>query len=259
MHGATTAPVVVLIHGLGLNREVWQWLIPALAGRYRAISYDMFGHGNSVRPPITPSLTMFSDQLQDLMDHCKIKSAAIVGFSLGGMIARRFAQDYPERVAAMIVLHSPHRRSADAHASIVKRVEQARIAGPASTLEAALERWFTDKFRDQNPDMMNLVRRWVMANDIAIYHTIYRVLAEGLDEITAPNPPLNCPAFVMTGDEDFGNGPEMAHAIATEIDGAETHILQGLRHMALVENPDSVNGPLCAFLDRNMNRKQSHV
>ena len=51
----------------------------------------------------------------------------------------------------------------------------------------------------------------------------------------------------MTGDEDYGNGPEMAACIAAEIEGARLHILHGLRHMALMEDPDAVNGPLCAF------------
>jgi len=60
-----------------------------------------------------------------------------------------------------------------------------------------------------------------------------------------------CPTLVMTGDEDFGNGPQMTHAIAAEIAGSETVILLGLRHMALAENPAAVNAPLLAFLDRH--------
>ena len=97
---------------------------------------------------------------------------------------------------------------------------------------------------------MDLVRCWVMANDITVYHTIYRVLADGVDEIISPTPPIACPTLVMTGDEDFGNGPEMARAIAAEIEGAELCILPGLRHMALAEKPEAVNPPLVRFLDR---------
>ncbi|MBL4767970.1 MAG: alpha/beta fold hydrolase [Rhodobacteraceae bacterium] len=252
LQGRDTAPVIVLIHGLGLNREVWQWLIPALTKEYRVLSFDLSGHGGSTPPPVRPSLTMFSDQLTALMDHCEIETATIAGFSLGGMIARRFAQDHPARCAALIILHSPHQRSEHAQSAIIRRVEQARRAGPASTVEAALERWFTDDYRKNNSEMMDLVRRWVKANDSAIYHTIYRVLADGVDEITAPIPPVKCPMLVITGDEDYGNGPEMTQAIAAEVTGAQIHILAGLRHMALLENPDAVNVPIRAFLDRNL-------
>lgn len=250
MSGPTNGPCVVLIHGLGLNQDCWQWTKPALTDNYRVLSYDLFGHGLSPDPSETPSLAMFSRQLQNLLDHCGIDTACIAGFSLGGMIARRVAQDVPDRVKALIILHSPHRRSAEAQAAIVARVTQAREDGPTSTVEAALERWFTAPFRAANPAMMDTVRSWVVANRKEVYHTIYRVLAEGIDEIVTPNPPISCPTLVITGDEDFGNGPEMTHAIAAEIKGAQSLILSGLRHMALAEEPDAINNPIKRFLGK---------
>lgn len=249
--GASDAPCVVLIHGLGLNRACWQWTRPALEDGYRILSYDLYGHGASADPPEVPSLGLFSKQLQGLMDYCEVSSAAIVGFSLGGMIARRFAQDAPERAEALAILHSPHQRTPEAQAAILARVDQAREDGSAATVEAALERWFTDVFRVANPDVMDTVRGWVLANRKEVYHTIYRVLAEGVAEIVAPEPALSCPMLVVTGDQDYGNGPEMTHAIAAEVAGSEALILPGLRHMALAEDPDAINGPLRGFLDRN--------
>ncbi len=248
--GPADAPVVVLIHGLGLNHSCWQWMVPALSDKYCVLSYDLFGHGDTVVPPQTPNLSLFSNQLRALLDHCDVENAMIAGFSLGGMIARRFAQDLPNRAQALIILHSPHKRSEAAQAAILKRVVQARAEGPGSTIEAALERWFTDGFRIANPDMMDTVRGWVTGNRKEVYHTIYRVLANGIDEIVAPQPPITCPTLVITGDEDFGNGPEMTQAIAAEIPGAQTLILTGLRHMALAENPAAVNGPIRQFLDQ---------
>ena len=247
--GPENAPVVVFIHGLGLNKDCWQWTIPALQDRYRVLSYDLYGHGDSAVPPSTPNLALFSQQLQDLLDHCGIERAVITGFSLGGMIARRFAQDTAERVQGLVILHSPHKRTEKAQTAILNRVDQAREDGPHATVEAALERWFTSDFRNSNSELMDLVRRWVTANKIDVYHTIYRVLAEGIDEIVAPNPPITCPALVITGDEDYGNGPEMSQAIGAEIAGSEVLVLKGLRHMALAEAPDAINAPMRRFLD----------
>lgn len=249
LSGPEGAPVVVLIHGLGLNRACWQWTEPALRDRYRILSYDLYGHGASVPPPETPDLALFSRQLGALMDHCGVERAVIAGFSLGGMIARRFAQDQRHRTRGLVILHSPHRRSPEAQEAIMQRVTQARLHGPGATVEAALERWFTAPFRAANPAMMDMVRGWVTANRIEIYHGIYAVLASGIDEIVAPDPPITCRALVLTGDEDYGNGPEMTRAIAAEIDGAEAVILPGLRHMALAEQPGAVNGPVGRFLD----------
>ena len=247
--GPADAPVVVLIHGLGLRKECWQWTTPALIDAYRVLSYDLHGHGGSLVPPETANLSMFSTQLSGLLDHCGVERATIIGFSLGGMIARRFAQDVPQRANALIILHSPHRRSEEAQEAILKRVHQAQEIGPQSTVEAALDRWFTKKFRVTNPDLMETVRGWVRTNQKSIYHTIYRVLATGIDEIVAPSPAITCPALVITSDEDHGNGPEMAHAIAEEISGAKTLILSNLRHMSLAEEPEAVNRPIRQFLD----------
>ena len=121
--------------------------------------------------------------------------------------------------------------------------------GPESTVEAALERWFTDPFRHANPDLMTTVRQWVKANRREVYHTIYKVLATGIDEIVKPSPALICPTLVITGDQDFGNGPEMTFAIAAEIPGAKSLVLPNLRHMALAEAPHAVNKPVRTFMD----------
>ena len=251
-YGPGDAPSVVMVHGLGLCQEVWQWQAPVLSERCQVITFDLFGHGQSGLPPVEPSLSLFSGQVESVMEACGVSSAAIVGFSLGGTIARRFAQDHPEKTQALCILHSPHKRTPEAQAAISARVEQARSEGSAATVEAALVRWFSEGFREANPDTMDLVRRWVLANDIDVYHRNYRVLAEGVDEVVAPDPPISVPALVMTGDEDFGNGPEMTRAIAAEIEGAEVLILKGLRHMALAENPAQTTDALMAFLGKHM-------
>lgn len=246
--GASDAPVVVLVHGLGLTRAIWQWMLPGLAMRFRVVTYDLLGHGESAAPKGQPVLRDLSRQLADLMDHLGIAKAAIVGFSLGGMVARRLAQDDPARVQALGILHSPHRRTAKAQAAIEARVEQAKGAGPAATVEAALVRWYTDTARASRPELMDLTRAWVLANDPDIYPGLYRILADGIAEIVSPSPPIACPALVLTADEDYGNGPEMSAAIAAEITGARLVLLPGLRHMALAENPDAVNRPVIDFL-----------
>ena len=246
--GPEGAPVVVLVHGLGLCRAVWQWMVPVLGLRLRVISYDLIGHGASAPSAGKPVLEDLSLQLAGLLDHLGIRQAAITGFSLGGMVARRFAQDFPNRISALVILHSPHRRTLEAQEAILARVEEAVAYGPAATVEAALVRWYTDPFRADRPDIMDLTRSWVLANDPQIYHHLYSILAEGIDEIIAPFPPIRCPTLVITGDEDYGNSPLMSAAIAAEIAGARLITLQGLRHMALAEKPDAVNEPVAAFL-----------
>jgi pimeloyl-ACP methyl ester carboxylesterase len=88
----------------------------------------------------------------------------------------------------------------------------------------------------------------VKANDKNIYPDIYQVLVSGVDELVAPEPPISCPALVMTGDEDYGNNADMSATIAAEIPNARLTILDGLRHMAMMEDPDRFNQVLVDFL-----------
>jgi len=245
--GPEDAPAVVLIHGLGLTRAVWQWLLPDLS-KFRVLTYDLLGHGETAPPKGQPTLKDLSDQLAQLLDHLNIDKAAIVGFSLGGMVARRFAQDHRDRTTALVVLHSAHRRTEKQRAAILYRVAQAEAEGPEATVELALQRWYTDAAQATRPDLMDLTRHWVLSNKREVYVKLYRILAHGVDEIVAPNPPITVPTLVLTGDEDTGNGPEMSIAIATEIPRARLVILKGLRHMALAEDPQAVNRPVREFL-----------
>ncbi len=247
--GPEDAPVVALIHGLGLTRAVWQWLLPDLH-KFRVLTYDLIGHGETAPPEGEPTLKDLADQLAHLLDYLNIGKAAIVGFSLGGMIARRFAQDYPARTTALVVLHSAHKRTERQQAAILFRVAQAEEHGPEATVELALQRWYTEAAQASRPDLMDLTRAWILSNKRGVYVKLYRILAHGVDEIVAPTPPITVPTLVLTGDEDHGNNPDMSIAIATEIPRARLVILKGLRHMALAEDPQAVNRPVRDFLTK---------
>ncbi len=241
-------PVVVLVHGLGLNRAMWQWLQPALA-RYTVLSYDLYGHGDSANPPTPPDLRLFAKQLVNLLDELNIEQCAVAGFSLGGMIARRFATDHADRLSALAILNSPHRRSVQAQQAVADRLAQLQHHGPGATVDAAISRWFSETCQAQNPALIQQVRQWVMANDPQVYPTIYRVLVEGVEELIAPEPAIECPTLVLTADDDSGQPPAMAEAIGAEIAGSRVEIMTGLRHMALAEAPDVFNPLLLSFFD----------
>ena len=248
LDGAEDAPVVALIHGLGLHRGMWAPYVERLARRYRVLSYDFYGHGDSGPPRATPSLTIYADQLRLLMDEIGAPSAHIVGFSLGGMINRRFAMDHPERAASLVILASPHERGAEAQALVEERARNS-ADGPAATLDAAIERWFTPEFRAARPDYIDWTRRGVLANDPKVFGDCRWVLANGVVELIRPDPPITHPTLVMTAEHDSGSTPAMSRAIAAEIPGAAAIIVPHLKHMGLVEDVDAFAKPIEAFLE----------
>ena len=250
LSGPVDAPVIVLIHGLGLNRHVWDSYTPELTHRYRVLNYDLFGHGDTVPAPGIPSLTLFSEQLLGLLDELAIDRCSMIGFSLGGMINRRFAIDHPDRLQALAILNSPHEREPEDQKLVEQRALDSAAGGPGATLDATIERWFTAEFRAANPGYIATVRDWVLANNPESYALCRQVLAFGVVELIRPQPPITHPTLIMTCENDSGSTPSMSQAIASEIRGSQVIVVPGLQHMGLTENPSFFIAALVDFLQQ---------
>src|ERR1035441_1217725 len=92
---AGTGEPVVLMHGLGLDAAMWDAQWPAVQREFRAIRYDVRGFGDS-SIPVGPYSN--SDDLLGLLDFLDARPAHVVGLSMGGRLALRFALDQPNAV-----------------------------------------------------------------------------------------------------------------------------------------------------------------
>ena len=191
---------------------------------------------------------MLSEQLYSLLNYLNIKTAALVGFSLGGMINRRFALDHPENVSALAILNSPHERGEDAQKLVEQRALDSAAGGPKATIDATLERWFTPEFRQNSPETVKWVKDTVLVNDKDNYAAHRFVLAAGVTELIDPHPPITHPTFVMTCENDTGSTPAMSKKIADEILSSEIQIIPELQHLGLLEKPELFSRPIIKFL-----------
>ena len=98
--------VLILIHGLLMNRRMYERLGPEMAARgNRVICVDLLGHGRSDRPgdPRLYSMTAFADQTRALLDHLELDEAVLGGTSLGANVGLEFAAWHPDRTKALFV------------------------------------------------------------------------------------------------------------------------------------------------------------
>jgi len=98
--------VVVLAHGLLMNRRMYERLGPALAEHgHRAVCVDLLGHGRSDRPEDLRlySMPLFARQVEALLDHLGLERAVVGGTSLGANVALELATREPERVAGLFI------------------------------------------------------------------------------------------------------------------------------------------------------------
>ncbi|MGE3149307.1 MAG: alpha/beta fold hydrolase [Pseudorhodoplanes sp.] len=239
---------VVLIHGIGLRLDIWEAQVAELRKAFRVICYDLYGHGRTPEVAGECSLALYSAQLRALLDGLKIDRAAIVGFSLGGLIGIDFTLREPERVSSLAVLHCAFRRARSERDLIMSRVRTAEKNGPGSVVGLALDRWFTPAFAKRHPETLARVAQWMRANAHRPYADAYHLVAMGDLEVADELHRIACPALVMTGADDRGNSPGMAMRMAELMQDGRCVILPGLRHMALMEDPPAVTAPLERFL-----------
>jgi pimeloyl-ACP methyl ester carboxylesterase len=98
--------VVVLVHGLLMNRRMFEGLAPELAARgNRVICVDMLGHGRSDRPEDLRlySMPLFARQVAALLDFVEVPEAVVGGTSLGANVALELATRHPQRVRGLFV------------------------------------------------------------------------------------------------------------------------------------------------------------
>jgi pimeloyl-ACP methyl ester carboxylesterase len=104
-YGAGDRPIV-LIHGLLMSRRMFERLGPILGERgNRVIALDLLGHGRSDRPEDLQrySMPLFAYQVNALLDHLELETAAVGGTSLGANVSLEMAVRFPQRVRALFI------------------------------------------------------------------------------------------------------------------------------------------------------------
>lgn len=101
-HRTGSGHVVVLLHGIGTTRRMWDGLA-ALADRFELLSYDFPGLGETVPPDSSYEIEDLSEQLAAVLIRSGITRAHLVGSSLGGMVAQHFAATWPESVDRLVL------------------------------------------------------------------------------------------------------------------------------------------------------------
>src|SRR5438105_6622504 len=97
---------VILIHGFGGDLDNWLFNIDALAGNATVYALDLPGHGQSVKAIANPSLAVLAMTVVSFMNAMGVKSAHLVGHSLGGAIAMEIAREAKDRVKSLVLISS---------------------------------------------------------------------------------------------------------------------------------------------------------
>ena len=249
--GESKHNTLVFIHGVGLDLNLWQHQVAGLQDKYQIITYDLLGHGLSPHTESGLSLETLAQQLYDLLEYRQLKRVHLVGFSLGGLVARVFATQYHDRLQSLIIMNSVFDRTRRLRDTILKRVREVEKHGPSANIDQALTRWFSPLYTQNHGLDLALLKVKVLANHSPSYSRCYRLFGEGDNVVQDKLSNISCPTLITTGELDPGSTPAMSYALAAKIPSATAVILPNARHMMPVEKASEVNALLAQFMGIN--------
>ncbi|SFL04495.1 3-oxoadipate enol-lactonase [Geodermatophilus ruber] len=243
--GPRDAPVVVLSNSLGATRAMWDAQVPALAERFRVVTYDTRGHGASPVPAGPYSLDDLVDDVVALLDRLGIRRAHVAGLSLGGMTAMRLAAREPERVDRIALLCTssllgPREAWTD-------RARTARTEGTGALAPTVVGRWFTPGFAAAEPELVGRMQAMIAGTPDEGYASCCEAIADM--DLRADLPTITAPTLVVSGVEDPATPPEHQQAIVDGIPGARLLSVSPGAHLANIEQASQVTGALLAHFD----------
>lgn len=256
-HGSGS-PEIVLVHGFANGRRVWHEQISALRDRYRLVTYDQPGHGDST-PADEATLDAAGDCLAHVVAEASGGRIVLVGHSLGGMTALAYARRHPEafaeRVGALLLLSTAARMgrlnlvaTAAVHSLARARAGAARLPGPlgrrareapaSNDLTLAIGR-AVGFVRDTDPHVVRFVERMFLGTPIETMVDLGEAIL-GVDEeetITA----LDVPTVVVVSADDRLTPLRYAEAMAERNPDIDLVQLSGAGHMTPLTAPAVVN------------------
>lgn len=244
---------LTLIHGVGDNLNAWFNQVPAFSQRYRVLTYDVRGHGQTELPVGEITSELLVDDLYAILKALKISETFLLGHSLGGAIALQFTPTYPEMVKALILSNGGGAARLSEEDLRQKEVLGARRQAQLETIKKeGMEAVVKDKFSlifspgfaEKNPDTVERYKSVFLQNKQEKYLRMMQRI--GRFSVSSDPSKITCPTLVIYGEYDFG-GQQYAKATQEAIPGSQLKVFP-TGHVPAIEIPREYNETVLTFL-----------
>lgn len=239
---------LVFIHGLTLDRRMWDDQLSHFGDHFEVLTYDMRGFGAS-DPPQPGVPYSHAGDLHALLSHLGIAHASVVGLSMGGRVAIEFALMYPEAVDSLVLVDAAV-WGFDYSPEVSATLDALFTLGRSGRLADAKMGWIADPLFAYSAtvpgvaarlaEMVTEYRGWGLLNDDP-HEAFEPPPIQRLGEIAAPT-------LVIVGEHDLPDFHAMARVLGTAIPNARTVTLPHAGHMANMDAPVAFNDLVLDFL-----------
>ncbi len=216
-------PDMIILHGRNYSREMMQSLVDHYKDRFRVVTYDALGHGQSSKPAAF-TLTDQSDVLTGVVKQLRLHKPVAIGFSMGSYITLLTAERRPKLFSRMVLIGTR---------GLSETGGSGRIFAPQTSMEqiTAFDKSVSSPVKLTDADKESIGRS-----------------LQRFDLITDA-PKAAIPALVLTGQYDGLNTPAEGRRVAEALPNARFHEIPDAGHIAFFENPDAVFQLTDAFID----------
>ncbi len=246
----TGAQTVVFAHGLLWSGRMFDAQVAALSSRYRCITFDFRGQGESEVTEGGYDMDTLTDDAAALIEALGVGPVHFLGLSMGGFIGMRLAARRPALLRSLMLLETSadpepeENRGRYRMLSLVARYLSLRLVRGRVMKIMFGESFLTDPARAEER------RLWggrLVANDrIGITRAVGGVIdrAPVYEELAR----ITVPTLILVGAEDVATPPPKAERMHGAIAGSRLYTVPAAGHTSTVENPAAVNARLEAFL-----------
>jgi 3-oxoadipate enol-lactonase len=242
-------PSVLFLHGLGGSANGWLAQLEACRERgWRGIAADQRGAGRSDSPAGPYSVELWAKDAERLLDALGIERAALVGHSVGCMIAEHVALRLGDRAWALALCGGAMEWRPEAGPVFEQRVKLARAGRMDEIAETVAMTGLSKRCRESDPRLLGLMREIIASNEPQAYARCAEATAEArMDDPSA----LHCPLLAFCGSEDPVTPPPVSEAMAAAAPQGHAAVIEGAAHWCMLEDPQGTTATLFAFLDKH--------
>lgn len=235
---------LLLIHGLGSRSEDWAMAMPMLVHNgFRVYAIDLLGCGRTDHPDIEYSIQQQTEMVHQFLGVMHVQQADVAGWSLGGWIALKLAQDYPQTVQRLVLYDS---------AGLVFRASFGpEVFTPRN--KAELNRLYGLLMPNPRP-LPDFLARDILNRMSRNYWVIDRTVQSGLrgkDLMTAKLGNIRVPTMIAWGAEDALIPPDTGEVMHQEMPQSVLELYAGCGHLAPAACADRVIPNTVKFLQSN--------
>jgi len=243
IEGQSNAPALVLSNSLGTNFSMWDAQMPELHKHFRVLRYDTRGHGQSEVTPGPYSFEQLGRDVLALADEADMGTFSFCGLSMGGVIGMWLGIHAGKRLHKLVLCSTAAKiGNADTWNA---RIDTLQKGGAKSIAAGTMERWFTSRFREREPQTVERIKHMVENTSTEGYIACCAALRDM--DLRESIGAIRTPTLIMSGAHDPATTPADGKFLAKHIAGAR-YVELDAAHLSNIEQHDQFTQEVSAFL-----------